>query len=41
MSGGDIAAIIAAGAFVLLVIFTGVPLIKLGGLMRLANQFAA
>jgi uncharacterized protein YoxC len=33
MSGGDIAAIIAAGAFVLLVIFTGVPLIKLGGLI--------
>ena len=33
MSGGDIAAIIAAGAFVLLVLFIGVPLVKLGGLI--------
>ncbi len=33
MSGGDIAAIIAASSFALLVIFTGVPLIKLGGLI--------
>ena len=33
MSGGDIAAIIAAGAFALLVLFIGVPLIKLGGLI--------
>ncbi|MBP6186593.1 MAG: DUF948 domain-containing protein [Rhodoluna sp.] len=33
MSGGEIAAIIAAGAFVLLVLFIGVPLIKLGGLI--------
>ncbi len=33
MSGGDIAAIIAASAFVLLVLFIGVPLIKLGGLI--------
>lgn len=30
MSGGDIAAIIAAGGFVLLVIFIAVPLLKLG-----------
>ena len=30
MSGGDIAAIIAASGFVLLVIFIGVPLMKLG-----------
>ena len=30
MSGGDIAAIIAAAGFVLLVVFIGVPLIKLG-----------
>ena len=30
MSGGDIAAIIAAGAFALLVLFIAVPLIKLG-----------
>jgi uncharacterized protein YoxC len=33
MSGGDIAAIIAASAFALLVIFIGVPLIKLGRLL--------
>ena len=30
MSGGDIAAIIAAGGFVLLVVFIAVPLLKLG-----------
>lgn len=30
MSGGDIAALIAAGGFVLLVIFIAVPLLKLG-----------
>lgn len=30
MSGGDIAGIIAASGFVLLVLFVGVPLIKLG-----------
>ncbi|MEY3999837.1 MAG: hypothetical protein RLZZ626_192 [Actinomycetota bacterium] len=30
MSGGDIAAIIAAAAFVLLVLFLAVPLLKLG-----------
>ena len=30
MSGGDIAGIIAASGFVLLVLFIGVPLIKLG-----------
>ena len=30
MSGGDIAAIIAAGAFALLVLFIAVPLVKLG-----------
>lgn len=30
MSGGDIAALVAAGGFVLLVIFTAVPLLKLG-----------
>jgi uncharacterized protein YoxC len=30
MSGGDIAAIIAASAFVLLVLFIAVPLLKLG-----------
>jgi uncharacterized protein YoxC len=33
MSGGDIAAIIAASAFALLVIFIGVPLLKLGRLI--------
>lgn len=30
MSGGDIAALVAAGGFVLLVIFIAVPLLKLG-----------
>ena len=30
MSGGDIAALIAAGGFVLLVLFSAVPLLKLG-----------
>ena len=30
MSGGDVAALIAAGGFVLLVLFTAVPLLKLG-----------
>ncbi|WP_296631767.1 DUF948 domain-containing protein [Rhodoluna sp.] len=30
MSGGDIAALIAAGAFALLVLFIAVPLLKLG-----------
>ena len=30
MSGGDIAALIAAGAFVLLVLLLAVPLLKLG-----------
>ena len=38
MSGGEIAAIIAAGAFVLLVLFIGVPLIKLGGLIDEARD---
>ncbi|MFM6962933.1 MAG: DUF948 domain-containing protein [Micrococcales bacterium] len=38
MSGGDIAAIIAAGAFVLLVLFIGVPLVKLGGLIDEARD---
>jgi uncharacterized protein YoxC len=33
MSGGDIAAIIWAGGFVLLVLFTAVPLVKLGALL--------
>ena len=33
MSGGDIAGIIAASGFVLLVIFLAVPLIKLGGVL--------
>jgi uncharacterized protein YoxC len=33
MSGGDIAAIIAAGALALLVIFLAVPLMKLGKLL--------
>ena len=30
MSGGDIAALVAAGGFVLLVVFIAVPLLKLG-----------
>jgi uncharacterized protein YoxC len=30
MSGGDVAALIAAGGFVLLVLFVAVPLLKLG-----------
>jgi uncharacterized protein YoxC len=30
MSGGDVAALIAAGGFVLLVLFIAVPLLKLG-----------
>ena len=30
MSGGDIAALVAAGAFLLLVLFIAVPLLKLG-----------
>ncbi len=38
MSGGEIAAIIAAGALVLLVLFIGVPLIKLGGLIDEARD---
>ena len=33
MSGGDIAALVAAGGFVLLVLFIAVPLIKLGKLL--------
>lgn len=33
MSGGEIAAVIAAGAFALLVLFLAVPLIKLGKLL--------
>lgn len=33
MSGGDIAAIIAASAFALFVLFTAIPLIKLGRLI--------
>ncbi len=33
MSGGDIAAVIAASGFVLLVLFTAIPLIKLGGVL--------
>lgn len=33
MSGGDIAAIIAASAFALFVLFTAIPLIKLGRLL--------
>jgi uncharacterized protein YoxC len=38
MSGGEIAAIIAAGGFVLLVLFIAVPLIKLGGLIDEARD---
>lgn len=37
MSGGDIAAIIAASAFALLIVFTAVPLIKLGRLLDEAS----
>ncbi len=33
MSGGDIAAIIAASAFALFVLFTAIPLVKLGRLI--------
>jgi uncharacterized protein YoxC len=33
MSGGEIAAIIWASGFVLLVLFTAIPLVKLGGLL--------
>ena len=33
MSGGDIAAIIAASGFVLLVLFIAIPLVKLGGVL--------
>lgn len=33
MSGGDIAAIIAASGFVLLVLFMAIPMIKLGGVL--------
>jgi uncharacterized protein YoxC len=38
MGGGDIAAIIAASAFALLVIFIGVPLLKLGRLIDEARE---
>ncbi len=38
MSGGEIAALIAAGGFVLLVLFIAVPLIKLGGLIDEARD---
>lgn len=38
MSGGDIASIIAASAFALLVIFIGVPLIKMGRLLDEARD---
>ena len=34
MSGGDIAGIIAASGFVLLVLFVAIPLIKLGGVLE-------
>ena len=33
MSGGDIAAIIAASAFALFILFTAIPLVKLGRLL--------
>ncbi|MEN9711469.1 MAG: hypothetical protein RL441_1461 [Actinomycetota bacterium] len=33
MSGGDVAAIIAAGGFVLLVLFLAVPILKLGQIL--------
>ncbi len=33
MSGGEIAAIIAAGAFALFILFTAIPLVKLGRLL--------
>jgi len=38
MSGGDIAGIIAASGFVLLVLFIGVPLIKLGRVLDEARD---
>jgi uncharacterized protein YoxC len=38
MSGGDIAGIIAASGFVLLVLFVGVPLIKLGRVLDEAKD---
>ena len=38
MSGGDIAGVIAASGFVLLVLFLAVPLIKLGGLLDEARS---
>ena len=38
MSGGDIAGIIAASGFVLLVIFIGVPLIKIGKVLDEASD---
>jgi uncharacterized protein YoxC len=38
MSGGDIAGIIAASGFVLLVLFIGVPLVKLGRVLDEAKD---